>query len=164
MAKGQTNSDRSKAPQITNRKARHTYRIGRTLECGIVLAGSEVKSVRAGKVSLGEGYARVDEKTGELWLHNVHIADYAPAAGSVNAPDPRRTRKLLAKRREIHKLGAETRARGVTLVPLKMYFTRGWAKLLIGVAHGKRKADKREDTKKREAERDIHRAMSKKLR
>ena len=156
------NKGKAGTPEIVNRKARHDYHIHRTLECGVALAGSEVKSVRDGKVSLAEGYARVDDRSGELWLHNVHISEYEPARGSIFAHHPTTARKLLAHRREIRKLEAETRAKGTTLIPLKMYFKDGWAKVLIGVATGKGKSDKREDSKKREALRDMQRAMTRK--
>ena len=128
----------------------------------MVLVGSEVKSVREGRVSLAEGYARVDDRTNELWLHNVHVSEYGPARGSIHAHRPTAPRKLLAHRREIRKLEAETRAKGTTLVPLKMYFKDGWAKVLIGVGTGKGRSDKREDVKKREAQRDMQRAMTRK--
>ena len=96
-------------PEVSNRKARHKFHIMETLECGIALMGSEVKSVRAGKISIGEGYGRVDEKTGELWLFNIHIGEYDPAKGNVNKHDPHRKRKLLAHKREIHKRSEERR-------------------------------------------------------
>jgi len=149
-------------PEISNRKARHKFHITETLECGIALMGTEVKSVREGKISLGEGYARVDDKTGELWLFNIHIGEYDPAKGNVNKHDPHRKRKLLAHRREIRKLEMATLTKGATIVPLKLYFKNGYAKLLIGVGIGKRKADVREDSKKRDAQRDIDRAMTRK--
>lgn len=149
-------------PVIENRKARHNYHIIETVECGIALAGSEVKSVRAGRVSLGEGYASVDEHTGEMYLHSVHISEYAPARGHIHHHSPTQVRKLLAHKREIRKLGDESRVKGVTLIPLKMYFKDGWAKVLIGLAMGKRDYDKREDIKKRDAQRDMQRAMVRK--
>lgn len=158
--------DKSKSkpgtPEIVNRKARHQYHISETLECGIALVGSEVKAIREGRVSLGEGYAHVDERSGELWLHNVHISEYGPARGSASAHAPTQPRKLLAHKREIRRLEVETASKGKTLVPLKMYFKDGWAKVLIGVATGKGKADRREDVKKREADREIRRAMTRK--
>lgn len=161
-SKGSKHKPGAGTPEIHNRKARHTYRIESTLECGLQLYGSEVKAVREGKVSLGEGYAKVDERTGELWLHDIHIGEYGPARGSANVHEAYRKRKLLVQKREIRKLAISTRTSGVTLVPLKLYFVRGWAKLLIGVAHGKRKADRREDNKKRDAQRDMDRAMTRK--
>lgn len=152
----------STTPEINNRKARHEYHILDTLECGLVLVGSEVKAVRAGQVSLNEGFARVDERTGELFLYGVHISEYAPARGSVNRHTPAQARKLLAHKREIRKLAAETRTKGTTMVPLKMYFKDGYAKVLIGLAVGKGQSDKREDVKKRDAQRDMQRAMTRK--
>lgn len=149
-------------PKIINRKARKQYLILDTIECGIALIGSEVKAVREGRISLGEGFARVDERSGELWLHNIHISEYGPARGSVDAHDPTRKRKLLAHAREIRKLADQTRAKGTTLVPLKLYFKQSWAKVLLGVAQGKGKADIRESEKKRDADRAIQRAMTRK--
>ena len=156
------NKSGSGQPVIENRKARHNFHILETVECGIALAGSEVKSVRAGRVSLGEGYASVDEQTGEMYLHSVHISAYAPARGHIHHHEPTQVRKLLAHKREIRKLGDESRVKGVTLIPLKMYFKDGWAKVLIGLAVGKREYDKREDVKKRDAQRDMQRAMVRK--
>ena len=146
-------------PTIANRRARHEYFIEETLECGIKLTGTEVKSVRDGQVSLAEGYARAAESPRSLTLHGVHIAEYAPAAEH-RQHNPTRVRTLLAHRRQIRKLADKTRSRGTTLIPLKMYFVDGRAKLLLGVARGKRKTDKRRDLAKREMERDIARATS----
>lgn len=146
-------------PEIQNRKARHDYLIEDTLECGIKLVGTEVKSVRSGQVSLAEGYVRAVETPLALTLHGVHIAEYAPA-GEANQHVPTRPRVLLAQKREIRKLAVKTRDKGLTIVPLKMYFVRGRAKLLVGLARGKRKADKRQDIDRRQAKRDIDRAMS----
>ncbi|MFG0328681.1 MAG: SsrA-binding protein SmpB [Phycisphaerales bacterium] len=159
---GKRKNDKSMTPEIVNRKARHDYHIESTIECGVALAGSEVKAVREGNVSIGEGYARVDERTNELWLHNVHISEYGPARGSANAHRPTAARKLLAHKREIRKLAQETLPKGVTLIPLKIYFKNGWAKVLIGVARGKTHGDKRQDNRKREADREIRRAMTRK--
>ena len=149
----------SEGPVIDNRRARHEYVIGDTLECGIKLTGTETKSVRNGQVSLAEGYAIALERPLRLELHNVHIAEY-PNAAEHHQHTPVRTRILLAHKREIAKLADETRERGVTLAPLKMYFKNGRAKLLIGIARGRRKADKRQDLSKKEARREIDRAMS----
>jgi SsrA-binding protein len=148
-------------PTIDNRKARHRFLISETLECGLKLRGTEAKSVRDGKVSLAEGYVRAEENPPRLTLHGVHIGEYPPA-GPAAQHDPTRVRVLLAHRREIRKLADKTREKGVTLVPLKLYFVRGRVKLLIGLGRGKRKADKRQDLAKKEAKRDIDRAMSKK--
>ena len=151
---------RSNESTIENRRARRDYFIEDTLECGIRLTGTEVKSVRIGQVSLAEGYVRATETPPRLTLHGAHIAEYPPA-GEHQQHQPLRVRTLLAHRREILKLAARTRARGNTLMPLKMYFVNGRAKLLIGVARGKRKHDKRQDMAEREMKRDMQRAMSK---
>ena len=148
-------------PSIENRRARYQYFIEETLECGIKLAGTEIKSVRQGKVSLAEGYVRATENPVALKLHGVHIAEYPPA-GEHRQHDPGASRTLLARRREIRKLADKTREKGLTLVPLKMYFVRGRAKLLIGLARGKRRRDKRQEVAKREAKRDMERAMTRK--
>lgn len=145
-------------PTIENRRARHTYFIEETLECGIRLLGSEVRSVRNGQVSLAEGYARATVDPPSFTLHGVHIAEYAPAAARQH--EPTRVRALLAHRREIRSLANAASEKGVTLVPLKMYFVRGRAKLLIGVGRGKRYADKRQDIDKQQARREIRRAMT----
>ncbi|MEX2387505.1 MAG: SsrA-binding protein SmpB [Phycisphaeraceae bacterium] len=147
-------------PRIENRRAYHDYHISEKLETGLVLTGTEIKSIRLGQVSLGEGFARVDPHSGELYLHNVEIAMY-PHAGA-NQHTPRQSRKLLAHKREIDKLAGATGSKGKTLIPLAIYFVRGKAKLEIGVAEGKRTHDKRQDVKKREAERDMRRAMARK--
>lgn len=153
---------KSDTPTAVNRKARHHYSIEETLEVGIALVGSEAKSVRAGGISLGEGYVRVDQNPPGLTLMGVHIQEYAPAAGRQHAPA--RSRRLLAHKREIVRLGELVKQKGITIVPLRLYFSRGWAKLEIGVARGKRVEDKREDLREREAAREIDRAMSKRLR
>jgi len=146
-------------PAIENRRARHNYFVEETLECGIRLAGTEVKSVRNGQVSLAEGYIRATESPVALTLHGVHIAEYAPA-GEHRQHDPGRVRALLAHRRQIRKLAERTRSKGVTLVPLKMYFVQGRVKLLIGLARGKRRRDKRDELATKQAQRDIDRAMT----
>ena len=140
-----------------NRKARHKYEISDTLECGIVLRGSEVKSLRDGNVSLGESYARV--KDGELWLIGCDIAVYNNASAMNH--EPLRPRKLLLHRRELDKFASKAVETGLTLVPLKMYFKEGKAKLLIGVGRGRKMFDKREKMKKDTVKRDIERAMRK---
>lgn len=152
----------SDAPTIENRKARHDYRIEHTLEVGIMLTGPEVKAARAGRVSLAEGYVRATEEPVSLLLYSVHFEEYANAR--VIDHRPTRTRKLLAHKREIIKLARQSDSKGTTIVPLKMYFNdRGIAKLLIGVAQGKSHSDKRHDIRKREDQRDIQRAMSKRV-
>ncbi len=133
----------------TNRKAYHDYFIIETYEAGIVLTGTEIKSVRASRVSLREGY--VLPKNGELWLMNVHIAPYEH--GGIWDHDPKRPRKLLLHRREINKLLGKVRERGYTIVPLRMYLKNNRAKVEIALVKGKRKYDKREAIAKRDEER-----------
>lgn len=141
---------------VRNRKALHEYHIEDTLEAGLVLTGTEVKSVRAGKVTLTGGFVVVDN--GEAWLRDVFIAPYEQ--GSFTNVDPLRLRKLLLNRREIARLVLRTREAGWTLVPLSIYFVRGKAKLELGVARGKRAYDKRESLRTREATRDKERALA----
>lgn len=152
---------KSDTPVVENRKARHDYLVEDTLEVGIALVGSEVKSIRSGGASIAEGYVRVEENPPALYLHGMHIQEYGPAAGRQHGPT--RTRKLLAHKREIRKLASAVSQKGVTIVPLKLYFVRGKAKLLIGVARGKHREDKRQDLREREAKRDIDRAISKRM-
>ena len=140
-----------------NRKALHEYAIIDSWEAGIVLLGPEVKSIRAGKASLAESYARVDG--GEVWLHGMHITPYDPAS-QFNA-DPVRPRKLLLGRREIRRLIGATQQEGFTLVPLDLYLRRGLVKVTLALGKGKRHADKREDLKRRDAEREMQRALRK---
>lgn len=156
MAKGDAHTTHE--PTIENRKARHDYHIDDTLECGMRLTGTEIKSVRTGQVSLGEGFVEVRESPPALILRGVHVAEYPPA-GTARQHDPLRPRVLLAHAREIRKLLEHTRDRGTTLVPLKIYFVRGRAKVLVGLARGKKQFDKRADIAKREAQREIERAM-----
>jgi len=138
-----------------NRKAYHDYHILESLEAGIVLAGTEIKSIRAGRVNIGDAYARPEG--GELWLFNAHIAAYQ-AASHYNH-EPNRPRKLLLHRRQIDELAGMATQKGLTLVPLKLYIKRGTAKLELGVARGKRLHDKREAMARRETEREIERAL-----
>ncbi|MFI4861952.1 MAG: SsrA-binding protein SmpB [Phycisphaerales bacterium JB063] len=147
-------------PRIENRRARRDYHITDTLECGVVLQGSEVKSIRYGRVSLGEGYVAVNPDTMELWMYNVDIAMYANAG--VNQHAPKAIRKLLAHKRQIEKLYGLTTAKGVTLIPIALYFKEGRIKIEVGVGEGKRSYDKRDDIKKRDADRDMRRAMTRK--
>lgn len=141
-----------------NRKAKFRFEILSTLECGIVLQGSEVKSLRDGKLSLEEAYARVRE--GEVWLVGADIAEY-PQATLWNHP-PKRPRKLLMKKEEARKFANLAHEKGLTLVPLRVYFTgRGVAKVLLGLCRGKKLHDKRETLKKADAKRDIARALRK---
>jgi SsrA-binding protein len=151
---------KSHTPRITNRRAFHDYHIDERLECGIVLLGSEVKTLRQGRVSLAGGFARVEPNTNELWLHNVNFAHYDHAHPE-RQHDPLNKRKLLAHKRQIASLAQQTQAKGSTLIPLAMYFNdRGIAKVEIGVARGKAHHDKREDLKKKEANRAISRGMT----
>lgn len=144
--------------RISNRRALHDYFIESKLECGIVLVGSEVKSLRAGHAQLQDAYATI-EKDGQLYLAGAHIDPYDKAA-SVYNHEPRRLRKLLAHKREIRKLQNELDIRGTTLIPLAIYFKDGRAKVEIGVARGKQKHDKREAIKRREIDAEMRRAMS----
>jgi SsrA-binding protein len=143
-----------------NRKARHRFQVLDTLECGIALVGSEVKSLRHGRLSLEESYGRV--RGGEVWLLGCDIAEYAQA-NRMNH-DPRRPRKLLLHRREISKFANQAHQNGLTLVPLRMYFKAGKAKVLLGLCRGRKLHDKREALKKAETQREIGRAMRRKLR
>jgi SsrA-binding protein len=142
------------APRITNRRALHDYFITHKIECGMVLVGSEVKSLRAGLAQLHESFARIEN--GNLILHNCHIDPYARAAIVYNH-DPRRERKLLVHKRELKKLANETDVKGTTLIPLSIYFKDGRAKLELGVAKGKQHFDKRATIKKKEMDRELRR-------
>ena len=139
----------------TNRKARHEYEVLEKLECGIVLVGSEVKSLRAGHMSLDEAYGRVDK--GEVWLVGCDIQEYKNA-NELNH-EPKRRRKLLMHRREIAKFAAKAYEKNLTLVPLKMYFKEGRAKVMMDLCRGKKTFDKRESLKKKDMQRDIDRAL-----
>lgn len=160
MAKGKQ-KPQNLSPTILNRRARYDYHLVETLECGLALTGTEVKSIRLGRVSLAEGFARPETHTGELYLYNVDISPY-PQAGPEHQHEPRRPRKLLLHRRERDRLLGHLGAKGTTLVPTKMYFVRGRVKVEMAVATGKAKRDKREDLRKKEADRDMRRAMSRK--
>jgi SsrA-binding protein len=139
-----------------NKKARHDYFVEETFEAGLVLTGTEVKSLRAGRASLVDGYASV--KGNEVWLHNVHIPVYTQ--GTWTNHEPRRARKLLLHRAEIHKLVGKTHEKGLTLVPLALYFKDGYAKVEIGLARGKRNYDKRQALAERQATREAQRDMA----
>ncbi len=143
---------------IENRKARFNYHILDTLECGIALHGSEVKSVRQGNISIGEGFCRVEGEPPQLIMYQTTIEHYGPAGAMQHTRG--RGRRLLAHRREIRKLQKAIELKGMTLVPLKLYFKNGFAKVLIGVAQGKADHDKRQTIAKRESDREIARAMS----
>ena len=140
---------------IRNRKARHEFEILEELEAGLVLVGSEVKSLREGNASFTDAFARVDG--GELWLYNLHISPYEQA--TIDVPDPKRPRKLLAHRREIDRLAAKTAERGLTLIPLDLHFRRGRAKVTLGLGRGKKLHDKRETMKRNVMQREVDRAL-----
>ena len=140
---------------VTNRKAYHNYHIGESIEAGIALTGTEIKSIRAGRVSLGDAY--VKPEGGELWLLNAHIARYE--AGSYMSHEPTRPRKLLLHRKEIDGLAGKIQEKGLTLVPLKLYIKDSIAKLEIAPAKGKKLYDKREAIARRQTDREIGRAI-----
>ena len=151
---------RKEAPRKSlarNKKAGFEYHILETWDAGIVLTGPEVKSIRAGKVSVAEAFGRVDGN--EVWIYDMHITPYDPA--SLWNADPVRPRKLLLHSREIRKLIGATREKGLTLVPLEIYAHHGLIKITIGLGRGKKLHDKREDLKKKDADREMRRAVSK---
>ncbi|MDB5329385.1 MAG: SsrA-binding protein [Phycisphaerales bacterium] len=145
------------APRIANRKALHDYFITAKIECGMMLVGSEVKSLRAGRAQLQDSWASIDN--GELILHGAHIDPYEKAAIVYNH-EPKRDRKLLVHKREIKKLVDQTSVKATTLIPLAIYFKDGRAKLELGVARGKQQHDKRDTIKRKEIEREVRRAMT----
>jgi SsrA-binding protein len=138
-----------------NRKARHDYAILDTFEAGLVLTGTEVKSLRLGRASLVDGFATIDD--GEVYLRNVHIPQYTQ--GSWTNHEPRRTRKVLLHKSEIVRLIGKTKESGLTLVPLSLYFSDGKVKVEIALARGKRSYDKRQDLARRDADREVRRAL-----
>ena len=144
----------------TNRKAYHNYHVQESIEAGIVLTGTEIKSIRAGRVSLGDAY--VKPEAGELWLLNAHIARYE--AGSYMSHTPTRPRKLLLHRKEINNLSSQVLEKGFTLVPLRLYIKDSIAKVEVALAKGKKLYDKRESISRRETEREIDRAIKKQRR
>jgi len=139
-----------------NRKAYHDYAIEETIEAGMVLIGSEIKSIRDGRVNLRDSYAAIDDH-GEVWLHNAHVAPYDPA--SRFGHEPRRSRKLLLHKRQIARLQNRAQAKGYTLIPLRMYIRDNRAKVELALARGKRQYDKRAAIAKREDDRRVRRAM-----
>ncbi|MEU7620551.1 SsrA-binding protein SmpB [Micromonospora rifamycinica] len=151
--------DAERRPIAVNKKARHDYTVLKTYEAGLVLAGTEVKSLREGRVSLVDAFAQ--ESDGELMLHGLHIAEYG--YGTWTNHQPRRTRKLLLHRVEIARILEKLRDPGVTLVPLSMYFSNGWAKVEIGLARGRRSYDKRQVLAERDANREIARELGRRL-
>jgi len=144
-------------PVAQNRRARHDYQVLDTIECGIALQGSEVKSLREAKVQLRDAFARVDD--GEVWLHGVHVSPYAFASG-VGAHQPDRPRKLLLHRRQIDELMGRTRQEGLTLVPLSIYFRDGRAKVELALARGRKTYDKRHAIAARDAAREVERSSA----
>jgi SsrA-binding protein len=138
-----------------NRRARHEYHIDDVVEAGLVLTGTEVKSLRLGRAALADGFGQVID--GEMWLYNVHIPEYTQ--GTWTNHEPRRTRKLLLHRKEIDRLADSTRERGSTLIPLSLYFKDGRAKVELALARGKRTYDKRHDLADRDAAREVDRAL-----
>jgi SsrA-binding protein len=153
MAKGKRKA--AAGDVATNRQARYRYNLLDSWEAGLALTGTEVKSLREGKVQLKDGYAAI--RDGEVWLHNVHIPPYGPAARENHDPD--RSRKLLLHRREIDRLAGQTRERGLTIVPTRLYFSEGRAKVEIALARGKDVGDKRQAIKERELKREMERAI-----
>ncbi|MEH0937947.1 SsrA-binding protein SmpB [Micromonospora psammae] len=143
----------------SNKKARHDYTVLKTYEAGIVLAGTEVKSLREGRVSLVDAFAQ--ERDGEIMLYGLHIAEYG--YGTWTNHQPRRTRKLLLHRVEIARILEKLRDGGITLVPLSMYFSNGWAKVEIGLARGRKSYDKRQALAERDANREIARELGRRL-
>jgi SsrA-binding protein len=148
--------ERGRTVVAQNRKARHDYHIDDTYEAGLALTGTEVKSLRAGRASLTDGYAEV--RDGELWLRNVHIPEYDQ--GTWTNHEPRRPRKLLLRRDEIGRLIGKTTQRGYTLVPLSLYFSDGYAKVELALARGKRSYDKRHVLAEKQALREADRAIA----
>lgn len=155
---GKKEDDKNERVIADNRKARHNYTVLDSLECGIMLVGSEVKSLRVGGLSLDEAYGRVEGNV--VWLVAANIAEY-PFSHELNH-EPKRRRKLLMHRREIRKFADKATEKGLTLVPLKMYFKEGRAKVLLGICRGKQKQDKRQSIKDRDNKREIDRAMRRK--
>jgi len=142
-------------PLASNKKAFHEYNILEKFYAGIVLTGTEIKSVRAGKVNLKDSFAKIEK--GEVWLYKAHISPYE--MGNIYNHEPERKRKLLLTKLEIRKLTDKMKGTGETLIPLKMYISKGWAKVEIGLGKGKKLHDKREDIAKKDVKRDIDRAM-----
>jgi SsrA-binding protein len=146
-------ANKNTSPSIDNRRARHEYHILESLEAGIALTGTEIKSIRQGGVSLSEAYARL--RDGEIWLLGMHVPPYKE--GSFSNVEPNRPRKLLLHKEQIERMGGKAAEKGLTLVPLRLYFTRGKAKIELGLAKGKKIWDKRESIAKRDVERELAR-------
>ena len=148
--------NKSKTVQILNRKAHHEYSISDTFEAGIVLSGCEVKSIRAGAASIAESFCKIIN--GEVFIIGMHVAPYEQ--GNRSNLDPLRVRKLLLSKMEIHKLERKINEKGFTIVPMKIYFTRGYAKIMVGVGEGKKLWDKRESIAQKDSNREKERALS----
>ncbi|MCQ9344081.1 SsrA-binding protein SmpB [Corynebacterium kozikiae] len=159
MAKKKKNAKGHNPVVATNRKVRHNYNILETYECGVVLVGTEVKSLREGKATLGDAFATIDE--GEVWLRNLHIPEYS--RGHWTNHSPVRVRKLLLHRREIDSLMGKVRDGNKTLIPLSLYFKEGRLKCELGLAQGKQAYDKRQDIKRRTEEREITRDLGRRI-
>lgn len=153
---GEKKPKRTGPPTIKNRKAWHDYHIEDSIEAGVELIGSEVKSIRQGKVNLTEAFARVTK--GELWLHGCHITPYENQNSFVDL-DPMRRRRLLVHKKQIENLESASHRKGYTLMPLKIYFKKGYVKVEIGLGKGKKLYDKREDLKQKDADREMARAL-----
>ena len=156
MAKKKKEQGKPKGVRITNRKARHDFHISEVVECGLALTGTEVKSLRAGQGRITEAYARIVK--GEVFLVGANIAMYPQAAAAMQH-EPTRDRKLLLRNSQIAKLQDHVHQKGKTLVPLAIYFSRGWAKCEIGIAEGKRQYDKRNDLRNKDHRREMQREM-----
>jgi SsrA-binding protein len=148
-------SKRQSSVIARNRRARHDYHLEDTVEGGLVLTGTEVKSLRAGRASLTDGFAQIED--GEVWLHGVHIPEYTQ--GTWTNHEPRRPRKVLLHRKEIDRLASKVAERGLTIVPLELYFSGGRVKVELALARGKRSYDKRHDLAERDAAREVERAF-----
>ena len=148
-------AEQGKKVIASNRRARHEYAIEDVVEAGLVLTGTEVKSLRAGRATLTDGYGEITDS--EAWLHGVHIPEYTQ--GTWTNHEPRRTRKLLLHRKEIDRLASSIKERGLTLVPLSLYFKDGRAKIELGLGRGKRTYDKRHELAKRDAAREVEREL-----
>ena len=156
MAKKKSTPQRPRGVYVRNRKAQHDFHITEVVECGIALTGTEVKSLRDGQAKIDDAFARVYD--GEVFLVGANIAAYKQAAEGMNHK-PTRERKLLLRKRQIHQIETHVHQKGKTLVPLAMYFKRGWAKVELGLAVGKRQYDKRDAIRRREQQRDIARQI-----
>ena len=160
MAKGKRKGSASSGDVATNRRARHKFELEETMEAGIQLLGSEVKSLRNGKAQLGDAYAVVDG--GEVWLRNLHISPYAPA--SEQNHDPERPRKLLLHRRQIERLIGKTQQRGLSLIPTRIYFKGPHAQVELALARGKEGRDRRREIAERDVRREVEREYKRRMR